>query len=276
MNIEIEDLRRVVEAPSSWAARSCSAATRSAARSPPRTRPGTSTASRAPTDLVGPRVHRRRQQPDAAITRRGDPARCRTSQTGSPWLAFGGIPAPFAGPVQRDAARRASKIDPERAVARPVRAGCCRANLKPPVPRDERRPVRLRARRRRPRRRASPPPRRTSGSSRRAATRAAGTRTGAITPIQRYADMFSGRGCRGSTAPRGTTRMRLTIDAGAVGSGQRQPGPEHPRRAHDARPRPAEAACGSTPSAPRWAGSACSTAPRCSPTSRASRRTSSR
>ena len=42
-----------------------------------------------------PRLHRRRQQPDAGHRRDATPA-SRTS-TGSPWLAFGGIPAPLAG-----------------------------------------------------------------------------------------------------------------------------------------------------------------------------------
>ena len=48
MNVEIEDLRRVVKAAAKGGRRSSWAATRSAARSPPPTRPGTSTASRAP------------------------------------------------------------------------------------------------------------------------------------------------------------------------------------------------------------------------------------
>ena len=48
MKVEIRDLRRVVSAAAKRGAASSWAATRSAGRSPPRTRPGTSTASRAP------------------------------------------------------------------------------------------------------------------------------------------------------------------------------------------------------------------------------------
>ncbi len=85
MRVEIEDLRRVVKlAQKRAAARSSSAATRSAARSPRPTRPGTSTASPG----AGPRrpgVHRRRQQPDPGHPGAGDAAarrRCRPARRG--------------------------------------------------------------------------------------------------------------------------------------------------------------------------------------------------
>ena len=89
---------------------------------------------------------------------------------------------------------RCGAARPERAVARVRLPGCCPRNLKPPVPVDQRRPVRLRAQRRdlaaEPARGAGAPRARLAHDRRRRGWDG----TGALTPIKRYATMFSGAG----------------------------------------------------------------------------------
>ena len=197
--------RVVVKAARSAAARSSSAATRSAARSRPPTRPGTSTASRAP------RGSRASSSSTAAAARPRSPRSRRTSvarqrsRRGSPWLTFGGIPAPFAGLFNVDGLDRA-RCSTRLAVARCRPGRCCPPNLKPPVPVDQPGAVRLRARHRdlaaEPRRRAGAPrpPRR----ERRSARLGPGRRDHADPALRRH--VLRAPGCRASTAPPGTTR----------------------------------------------------------------------
>ena len=93
---------------------------------------------------------------------------------------------------------------------------------------------------------------------------------GELTPLQRYARMFSGGGLQGLDGTAWYHPQRLTIDAGAVAAGNANPAQEvlDVRATHgDDLPRSLR----STPSAPRWAASACSTPRAPSPSSRASR-----
>ena len=102
-----------------------------------------------------------------------------------------------------------------------------------------------------------------------AATRAGGTSEGELSPIQRVADVFFGRGLKGLDGTAWFHPQRLTIDAGAVGDGNANPAQAvldvHATHGADLR------ACGSTRSAPRSAGGGCSTPPGRWPTSPASR-----
>ena len=96
-------------------------------------------------------------------------------------------------------------------------------NLQPPVPTTNRRPAtatRSTPRHRRPR---WPLRRPTWDGSPTAASRAAGTRPGELTPIQRYADMFFGTGLPGLDGTAWYHPRRLTIDAGAVAAGNANP-----------------------------------------------------
>ena len=82
-----------------------------------------------------------------------------------------------------------------------------------------------------------PPPMCTPVASRTAALRAAGTRPGDISPIQRVADMFSGTACR----PRRHRVVPPAAPDGRFGSsrrGDRQSGADGARRLRDARPGP--------------------------------------
>ena len=66
-------------------------------------------------------------------------------------------------------------------------------------------------------------------------------RAGAITPIQRWASMFSGWGLQNLDGTAWYHPLRLTIDSGAVGRWRRQPGPVRARRPLDGRLEAAEA-----------------------------------
>ena len=114
------------------------------------------------------RLHRRRQLRRSAAARRAT-RRCSALECvaeRSPWLTFGGIPAPFAGLFSSTGAT-AALIDPELAVARPGESALLPAfGLTPPVPVTNLAAVRLRARtwapRRKSARRPGPPRRRHS------------------------------------------------------------------------------------------------------------------
>ena len=141
-------------------------------------------------------------------------------QTGSPWLAFGGIPAPLAGLFNATGSTGAllAPNAPSLGQAFPLLP----ANLKPPVPvtnlglygydLDSK---------------TSPPSLiaaqghlghlATSGSPR------GWVRAGAITPIERFAQMFSGTGLTSVDGTAWYHPMRLTIDSGAVAAGNANP-----------------------------------------------------
>jgi hypothetical protein len=151
-------------------------------------------------------------------------------QTSSPWLSFGGIGAPFAG-LFNSTGSLGSLLDPDSpslGQAFPLLP----ANLKPPVPVSNigQYGYALNV--------ATSPPSLIAAQAhlgQLAATPDPMTglygwdSTGAITPIQRFADMFSGYGLAhddGLFGLDGTAwyhPMRLTIDSGAVAAGNANP-----------------------------------------------------
>ena len=176
-------------------------------------------------------------------------------QAGSPWLAFGGIAAPFAGLFHATGALGVL-IDPA-PVARP---GVPAAAREPhaAVPGHQRGRVRLRARHRdlaahAGRRAGAPrPPRRGRRSARLGRRRRAHA-------DRRYAEMFAGAGLQGLDGTAWYHPLRLTIDAGAVAAGNAQR-----RRSGSSACRPRTATTcrrdrASTRSPRRWAASASST-----------------
>ena len=147
-------------------------------------------------------------------------ASLQTLQASSPWLTFGGIPAPFAG-IFNSVGSTLAKIDPNGAS---VLQGfpLVPANLKPPVPATNEAgygfaldtktspPALIAAQAHLGQLAASGNPRPWDG-------------TGALTPIQRYADMFSGTGLKGLDGTAWYHPERLTIDSGAVAEGNGNP-----------------------------------------------------
>ena len=138
----------------------------------------------------------------------------------SPWLSFGGITAPFAGLFNATGATGVL-IDPDspsRGQAFPLLP----ANLKPPVPvtnlgqygyaLDT----------------ATSPPGLVAAQAHLGRLAASGDprgweRAGELTPITRYARMFSGWGLSGLDGTAWYHPMRLTIDSGAVAAGNPNP-----------------------------------------------------
>jgi pimeloyl-ACP methyl ester carboxylesterase len=141
-------------------------------------------------------------------------------QAGTPWLTFGGIPAPFAGLFNATGALGVF-IDPDApsiGQAWPLLP----ANLKPPVPvtnlaqygyalDTETSPPGLIAAQAHLGRLAD------SGDPR------GWDQAGEITPILRYAEMFSGKGLKGLDGTAWYHPQRLTVDAGAVAAGNPNP-----------------------------------------------------
>jgi hypothetical protein len=143
-------------------------------------------------------------------------------QTSSPWLAFGGIPAPLAG-LFGTVGSAAAKAAPN---SLSVFAGwpLLPANLQPPAginPSNEggfgfstdaaTSPPNLRAAQVH------------SGQLAPSGDPRGWVRAGAITPIQRWASMFSGWGVLNHDGTAWYHPMRLTIDSGAVGDGVANP-----------------------------------------------------
>jgi len=141
-------------------------------------------------------------------------------QTATPWLTFGGIPAPFAGLFNATGSTGAL-IDPDSPSLGQAFAPLP-ANLKPPVPatnlaqygyaldNDTSPPSLLAAQAHLGRLAASGDPR-------------GWDQAGEITPIQRFANMFSGTGLKGMDGTAWYHPMRLTIDSGAVAAGNANP-----------------------------------------------------
>jgi hypothetical protein len=141
-------------------------------------------------------------------------------QSGSPWLAFGGISAPFAG-LFNSTGSLGAIIDPNSpslGQAFPLLP----ANLKPPVPvtnlaqygyalDTQTSPAPLAAAQAHIGHLAA------SGDPR------GWDQAGELTPIRRYAEMFSGWGLKGLDGTAWYHPMRLTIDSGAVAAGNRNP-----------------------------------------------------
>jgi len=139
----------------------------------------------------------------------------------SPWLAFGGIPAPFAG-LFGDGGSSAAKMAPEAPSLAQGWSGLP-SYLKPPVPADNEAQFGF----------ASDV--KTSPESLAAFQVHAGRletgncdpcgwiRGNAITPIQRYATMISGWGLQNVDGTAWYHPLRLTIDGGAVADGNANP-----------------------------------------------------
>jgi pimeloyl-ACP methyl ester carboxylesterase len=143
-------------------------------------------------------------------------------QNSTPWLAFGGIPAPFAGlfGMVGSSLTKADPNNPSIFSTWPLLP----SNLKPPPgvnPTNEAgfglaTDV------------ATSPPTLRASQVHTGTLAASGDprgwlRAGAITPIQRWADMFSGWGLQNLDGTAWYHPMRLTIDAGAVGDGVANP-----------------------------------------------------
>jgi len=137
-------------------------------------------------------------------------------QNGSPWLSFGGIPAPYAGLFNATGSTgvKIAPNDPSLGYAWPALP----ANLKPPVPTTNEgqygyaldvktSPMGLRAAQ------AHLGQLKDSGDPR------GWDGTGALTPITRYAEMFSGWGLQNRDGTAWYHPQRLTIDSGAVADG---------------------------------------------------------
>lgn len=137
-------------------------------------------------------------------------------QNGSPWLSFGGIPAPYAGLFNATGSTgvKIAPNDPSLGYSWPALP----ANLKPPVPPTNEgqygyaldvktSPMGLRAAQ------AHLGQLQESGDPR------GWDGTGALTPIQRYAEMFSGWGLQNLDGTAWYHPQRLTIDSGAVAAG---------------------------------------------------------
>src|SRR6266550_6052052 len=137
-------------------------------------------------------------------------------QNGSPWLSFGGIPAPYAGLFNATGSTgvKIAPNDPSLGYAWPALP----ANLKPPVPPTNEAqygyaldvktsPMGLRAAQ------AHLGQLKDSGDPR------GWDGTGALTPITRYAEMFSGWGLQNRDGTAWYHPQRITIDSGAVAEG---------------------------------------------------------
>lgn len=141
-------------------------------------------------------------------------------QTSSPWLSFGGIPAPFAG-LFNTTGSTGALIDPDSpsiGQAWPLLP----ANLKPPV-----RVTNL-AQYGYALDTETSPPALAAAQAHLGHLAASGDprgwdQAGEITPIQRYAQMFSGTGLHGLDGTAWYHPQRLTIDSGAVAAGNANP-----------------------------------------------------
>jgi hypothetical protein len=139
---------------------------------------------------------------------------------GTPWLAFGGIPAPFLGLFSATGATGTIRDPNSPSLAQDF--PLLPPELKPPVPATteaqfgyavdtETSPATLRAAQVHAGRLAA------SGDPR------GWDRAGEITPIQRYAAMISGAGLAGVDGSAWYHPLRLTIDSGAVAAGNVNP-----------------------------------------------------
>jgi pimeloyl-ACP methyl ester carboxylesterase len=141
-------------------------------------------------------------------------------QAGSPWLSFGGIPAPFAG-LFNTVASNGVLTDPD-GTSELQTWPLLPNNLKPPVPTTniaqygysldtETSPPGLVAAQAHLGRLAS------------TGARRGWERAGELTPIRRYARMFAGAGLQGLDGTAWYHPRRLTIDSGAVAAGNPNP-----------------------------------------------------
>jgi hypothetical protein len=141
-------------------------------------------------------------------------------QSGSPWLSFGGIAAPFAGLFNATGAlgTLTDPDSPSLGQAFPALP----ANLKPPVPATNRAQYGYALDT------ETSPPALAAAQAHLGHLAASGNPrgwddAGELTPLNRFAKMFSGWGLRGLDGTAWYHPLRLTIDGGAVAAGNRNP-----------------------------------------------------
>jgi pimeloyl-ACP methyl ester carboxylesterase len=155
-----------------------------------------------------------------AVTRQQATQSLQSLQSGSPWLSFGGIPAPFAGLFNATGSTGAL-IDPN-SPSLGQSFPLLPANLKPPVPATNLAEYGYALDT------ETSPPALIAAQGHIGRLAATGTprgwdQAGEITPIKRFAQMFSGTGLTGVDGTAWYHPLRLTIDAGAVGNGLANP-----------------------------------------------------
>jgi pimeloyl-ACP methyl ester carboxylesterase len=138
----------------------------------------------------------------------------------SPWLAFGGIAAPFAGLFAEGGAILSLTAPNQLSIAQG--SGLLPSAIVPPVPTTNLAQLGYAADP------ATSPPNLFAFQAHVGHLAAAGSprgwvRAGAITPLNRYAKMFAGWGLRDVDGVAWYHPMRLTIDAGAVANGKANP-----------------------------------------------------
>ena len=219
MNVEIEDLHRVVKAAAAHGRTVAmgghslgGSITTAYATWDFRGRPGAK-------DLAG-LVYIDGGSNPVAITPEQATQALQNLSTSTPWLAFGGIPAPFLGLF--------SATGSTAAVTDPNSASLAQdfpllpANLKPPVRATNEAQFGFGVDT------ETSPPSLIAAQVHAGHLAASGDprgwdRAGEITPIQRYASMLSGTGLRGLDGSAWYHPLRLTIDSGAVGNGNANP-----------------------------------------------------
>jgi hypothetical protein len=140
--------------------------------------------------------------------------------TSTPWLSFGGIPAPFAGVFNSTGALGALN-DPD-SPSLGQQFPLLPANLKPPIP------VTTLAQYGYALDAETSPPGLIAAQGNIGRLAASGDprgwdQAGEITPIQRFADMFAGTGLKSLDGTAWYHPQRLTIDSGAVAAGNPNP-----------------------------------------------------
>jgi pimeloyl-ACP methyl ester carboxylesterase len=146
--------------------------------------------------------------------------RLATLRSSTPWLTFGGIPSPFAG-VFNATGSVGVFIDPD-APSLGQQFPLLPANLKPPIP------VTNIAQYGYALDTETSPPSLLAAQAHMGQLAASGDprgwdQAGEITPILRYAEMFSGKGLKGLDGTAWYHPQRLTLDSGAVAAGNANP-----------------------------------------------------
>jgi pimeloyl-ACP methyl ester carboxylesterase len=141
-------------------------------------------------------------------------------QNSTPWLAFGGVPSPFLGLFSATGSTAAVTDPNSRSLGQDF--PLLPANLKPPVPVTNEAQFGFGVDT------ETSPPSLIAAQVHAGHLAASGDprgwdRAGEITPIQRYAGMVSGTGLRGMDGTAWYHPLRLTIDAGAVAAGNANP-----------------------------------------------------
>lgn len=219
MNVEVEDLRRVVER-AEWGGRNVVLGGHSLG--------GTITTAYATWDFDGAPGARglsglvyidggSRATP---VTPDQATQSLAALQQGSPWLAFGGIPAPFLG-LYSATGSTAAIVDPN-APSLGQQFALLPANLKPSVPATNEAQFGYAVDP------STSPPNLAAAQAHVGHLAASGNPrgwdpAGALSPVQRYAAMLSGSGLQGIDGSAWYHPLRLTIDAGAVADGNPNP-----------------------------------------------------